>query len=194
MSIKILGKLTIKYKNGRNGRFPVGELSCSIGNFTVKSKELEQYAEGTYDGEFVISNISIASYQFNNSITHYQVARLDDFSIVEYKTGKVAAAPVMEPDPADEEELDSSSSPAQVVSELPAASEPVTSPSEESQADADPDEALFGLEIFELLQSNAATVKLDPSVGRTLLRSQIDRLKQLGFIFEATNQVWNKKQ
>ena len=49
--ITIPGQLAIKTIHGRNGDFNVGRLATSIGEFVVKNAELDQYAEGKYDGD-----------------------------------------------------------------------------------------------------------------------------------------------
>jgi hypothetical protein len=188
MSVKINGKLTIKYRNGRNGKFPVGELVTSIGSFTVKDKALEQYSEGTYNGEFVIGNIAQASYAYNGSITMYMLAKLDDFNIGEYSTGKVVEPAPIEPDPADEEPAIPTTHAAKPINESN-----VDSDTGEIVGDVDADLTLFGAELYPLVANNASEVKLDPSVGRTILRTQADRMKQLGYRFEASQQIWIKK-
>ena len=183
MSVKVPGRLTIKYRNGRNGKFPVGDLVCSIGEFSVKSKELEQYSEGTYEGEFVISRIEMASYTFKNSVNSYLSAKLDDFSINNYQTGKVVEPEPVAVDPVDEEPEDAPA-PAQVV--VPVDEEVV-------ETNTDADLALFGEDIYRPLINGSYEIKLDPSVGRALLRQQADRMKQLGYRWEATRQVWLEK-
>jgi len=55
--ITIPGQLAIKTIHGRNGDFNVGRLATSIGEFVVKNAELDQYAEGKYEGDFAIAEI-----------------------------------------------------------------------------------------------------------------------------------------
>jgi hypothetical protein len=47
------------------------------------------------------------------------------------------------------------------------------------------DKDTFG-ELYPL----GAEVKLDPTVGRNKLRAQCDRLKTLGYKFQAARQIW----
>lgn len=192
MSIKIPGKLIIKYRTGRNGKFPVGELITSIGSFTVKDKALEQYSEGAYDGMFVISNIATASYSYNGAFTVYMMAKLDDFEIESYRTGKVVEPAPMEPDPVDDEKEATCSASSKTKTE---ASDVITADvvSDCIDADIDPDLTLFGDEIYQLLKNGAQDVKLDPGIGRANLRAQCDRIKQLGYGWEAAKQIWYKK-
>ena len=53
----ITGTLAIREIHGRNGAFMVGTLNTQIGSFAVKDPLLDQYDEGTYDGEFEIDSI-----------------------------------------------------------------------------------------------------------------------------------------
>ncbi len=177
MAIKVRGKLTIKYRTGRNGKFPIGYLVCEIGEFTVKNQALEQYSEGTYEGEFVISRIEIASYTFNGSVNSYMLARLDDFSIDNYETGKVVEPERVMPDPADEEK------PTQ---------QPADKCTPQVSDNTDDDFNLFGEELLEMLNRNVSVIKLDPSVDRSIFRQQTKRMRELGYWFKATTQTWHK--
>jgi len=44
--IKIPGRLSVKTIHGRNGPFNVGRLATSLGEFTVKDPQLDQFSEG----------------------------------------------------------------------------------------------------------------------------------------------------
>ena len=63
--ITLPGQLAIKTIHGRNGDFNVGRLATSIGEFVVKNAELDQYAEGKYEGDFVIAEIRPSTYNAN---------------------------------------------------------------------------------------------------------------------------------
>lgn len=63
--ITIPGQLAIKTIHGRNGDFNVGRLATSIGEFVVKNAELDQYAEGKYEGDFAIAEIRPSTYSTN---------------------------------------------------------------------------------------------------------------------------------
>lgn len=60
--INVPGQLAIKTIHGRNGDFNVGRLATSIGEFVIKNAELDQYAEGKYDGDFIITEIRPSTY------------------------------------------------------------------------------------------------------------------------------------
>ena len=55
--ITLPGELSIKTIHGRNGPFNIGRLVVSLGMFTVKDAELDQFKEGKYEGDFVIKAI-----------------------------------------------------------------------------------------------------------------------------------------
>lgn len=57
---------------------------------------------------------------------------------------------------------------------------------EKAFREAQLDKELFGEDLYPL----GTEVKLDPTVGRAKLRSQCDRLKGLGFKFQAARQTW----
>lgn len=52
--------------------------------------------------------------------------------------------------------------------------------------------ALFGTELVDLVW-DGNEVKLDPTVDRALFRNQRDRLKELGYVFDAKSQAWLKQ-
>jgi hypothetical protein len=54
------------------------------------------------------------------------------------------------------------------------------------------DASLFGPEIHQQILAGEA-VKMDPTVDRELFRQQRDRLKALGFAFNAMSQTWAPK-
>src|SRR5690606_16402170 len=60
--ISLPGQLAIKTIHGRNGDFNVGRLATSIGEFVIKNAELDQYREGKYEGDFVITEIRPSTY------------------------------------------------------------------------------------------------------------------------------------
>jgi hypothetical protein len=60
--IPVPGQLAIKTRRGRYGAFNVGYLSTSIGEFVTKNAELDQYKEGKYEGEFIITEIFLGTY------------------------------------------------------------------------------------------------------------------------------------
>ena len=168
------GILTIREINGRNGPFKVGTLNLSIGEFAVKDSLLDQFDPGTYEGEFQLERIFQGHYiAGGRSVTEIRI-QLADMILVDIVA--VAPDPVeAEPDPIDTEKA-----------------EPVTGKSKpdteiEIHIDNDDDNILFGL-----LMPLGASVKLDPSVDRKVLRAQTIRLKEIGYAFDAKSQIWKK--
>ncbi|WP_018606065.1 DUF3275 family protein [Uliginosibacterium gangwonense] len=62
-----------------------------------------------------------------------------------------------------------------------------------SAADNNADLELFGQELFDLIQADSP-VKLDSTVDRMVLRSQIARLNQLNYAFNSKEQTWTHKE
>ncbi|RMV85187.1 DUF3275 family protein, partial [Pseudomonas amygdali] len=67
----------IRTINGRNGEFNVGRLSTSIGEFVIKDALLDQYHEGKYRGDFVITEIRPSYYTNGGRLVVEVRARLD---------------------------------------------------------------------------------------------------------------------
>ena len=179
------GVLTVRWINGRNGEFAVGELKTSIdATFKIKDSILDQFDEGTYAGRFWISAIYPTSYSANGRVTVEVRATLADLQIDDESEPPQETPVLSEPDPVDEAQP-------QAAVALPAK---LAKPKREKQAppidDQVVDEDLFGSELFELVQQLRA-LKLDPTIGdRMRFREQRDRLKQLGYSFDAKAQQW----
>jgi Protein of unknown function (DUF3275) len=178
--IKLEGTLVVKTRNGKNGPFFVGDLTTTVGGFKVKSKLLEQFAEGTYQGIFVISKIFQQIYSTGSSMIAEMRAELETIELrAEPEIGRVNVVVPIERDPLEEQQPTPQSAPSLPDQPLPA---PVAD---------DDDQTLFGREVFEQF-CIGQTVKLDPSVDRALLRQQARRLKETGYQFDPKAQVWNK--
>ena len=74
--ITVPGQLAIKTIHGRNGDFNVGRLATSIGEFVIKNAELDQYREGKYEGDFVITEIRPSTYHTSGRMVIEIRARL----------------------------------------------------------------------------------------------------------------------
>lgn len=198
--ITIPGQLAIKTIHGRNGDFNVGRLATSIGEFVVKNAELDQYAEGKYEGDFIITEIRPSTYNANGRMVIEIRAHLGGMTLSNIDALSRDDARRLSPqevDPLDEE----TPAPAPAAPKAPArgkarksrdplvdttpfGSEPAaTSPA--ASADAD-DAALFGT-----LWPLSETVKLDATVDRRVLRQQRDRLGELGYEFAPLSQDWH---
>ena len=79
--IPVPGQLAIKTRRGRYGDFNVGYLNTSIGEFVTKNAELDQYKEGKYEGEFIITEIFPATYSTGGRIVVELRAKLGGMTI-----------------------------------------------------------------------------------------------------------------
>lgn len=200
--ITLPGQLAIKTIHGRNGDFNVGRLSTSIGEFVIKNAELDQYAEGKYDGDFVIAEIRPSTYNTGGRMVIEIRALLGGMTLSNIDSLSKDEAHRISPqevDPIDEEAAAPQPAP------TPAAPITVATP---TVADPLIDTAPFGAPPPALPVSNTPTdkddatlfsglwplgtiVKLDATVDRRMLRQQRDRLDALGYKFEPLSQDWH---
>ena len=100
--VKLKGSIKVKRINDRNGVFSVGTLVTSIGEFAVKSAILDQYDEGLYQGEFVVSHIGGGFYTTGGRVVVETRAVVTQMIIAKAELGPIEGAP-LEVDPLDEE-------------------------------------------------------------------------------------------
>lgn len=217
MAIRVQGTIVISRKSGKRGAFNVGELRTEIGEFEVKDALIEEYEEGSYTGSFFINWIEPESFSWRGRVFVKNRAQLDAIQIDDADTATPPAPqqpPV--PDPVDEHEALVPGRDAKPSSELPVLSGSADSSPPTPQAPSAPgaspaatpqrptaqaigqapatgheagDLALFGEELQQQLALQAS-IKLDPTVDRITFRAQRDRLKQLGYSFDAKSQTW----
>lgn len=196
--INIPGQLAIRTISGRNGDFNVGRLSTSIGEFVIKDALLDQYDEGKYRGDFLITEIRPSYYSTAGRLVVEIRAKLDSMSLddVDNLTSEDAdKLSPNEPDPIDEELTAPLSKPEHQQTERPV----TASTKQVSKTDApfgmappdtttnpEEDAALFGT-----LWPLGETVRLDTTVDRKQLRQQCRRLSDLGYLHDFKLQVWN---
>ncbi|MFZ5593707.1 MAG: DUF3275 family protein [Pseudomonadota bacterium] len=184
--IKLSGVLTIKSIDGRNGRFCVGRLVTGLGEFTVKDTLLEQYDPGKYEGDFGISRIYPYSYFANGGVRVEIRACVESIALagIERLTPEEERMTAAEPDPLDE---------------APTEARQVSAGAGTSQEDSAKTGGSIGgmgnpdVDLFGALWPLGDEVKLDPTVDRALFRSQHDRLRALGYRFQAVGQIWVKR-
>ena len=195
--VSMRGALTVKWINGRNGEFAVGELNTPIGEFKVKDSLLDQFEEGTYAGIFWISQIFSKSYEYRGRITIETRAVLADLQIDDESKHAAEHEPT-ELDPIDEPP------PAPVPVPVPPPRprivvpprRPASTGGAERNRQASPrgvepqDLELFGDEIAEQVRLQAP-VKLDTTIDRARLRAQRKRLDQLGYAFNSRSQTFS---
>ncbi len=192
--IKIPGQLAIRTIHGRNGAFNVARLSTSIGEFVVKDQVLDQYSEGKYDGEFVITQISPSSYSHSGRTVIEVRARLDAMILDEMDALSQDDAERLdqkEVDPLEEDVAAVQATQSTTVADAGDApfgmAQPELASTAESLVPANEDEVLFGT-----LWPMGDSVKLDPTVDRQRMRAQCARLGQLGYQLNFKQQVWER--
>jgi len=196
--INIPGQLTIRTISGRNGDFNVGRLSTSIGEFVIKDALLDQYDEGKYRGDFLITEIRPSYYSTAGRLVVEIRAKLDSMSLDDVDnltsedTDKLSPN---EPDPIDEELTAPQSKPEHRQTERPVTAStkqvskidaPFGMAPPDTTTNPEADAALFGT-----LWPLGDTVRLDTTVDRQQLRQQCRRLSDLGYLHDFKSQVWN---
>jgi len=211
--ITLSGQLAIRSVIGRNGAFNVAKLATRIGEFSIKDAVLDQYEEGKYQGDFVISQIKPSYYTTRSGTLIVEIrAYLESMTLDERDSLSSEEAAAVTPsvqDPAEEE----------AAKPKPPAVKPVST----SAADVLDDDLPFGMTAEELAQQGIAAkakssadkpketaesadaalfgllwplgerVKLDATVDRLTQRQQIERLKALGFVLDFKQQLWLKQ-
>jgi hypothetical protein len=185
MTIKTTGTLTVRRRSGRFGAWSEAELKTPEGDFKVKDKVLDQYDEGEYEGEFLITQFFIKTHTTGNRSWSDLMAQVDEFFIE--RADEKPVPPKEEPgDPAEEEVAQQAAvpaPPAEPATDSAAAAGPTAEP------EPDPDLRLFGDELHDLV-SRLQPVRLDPSVGVVQFRQQRDRLHKLGYVFGSKLKTW----
>ncbi len=199
--INIPGQLAIRTISGRNGDFNVGRLSTSIGEFVIKDALLDQYSEGKYRGNFLITEIRPSYYSTSGRLVVEIRAKLESMSLdgVDHLTAEDAATlSPSEPDPIDEEPSSVTSKPQQPRKKLTVA-RATNSVNEPSAAEDAPfgmapststNSAELDADLFGTIWPLGDTVKLDTTVDRQRLRLQCTRLSELGYVLDFKLQVW----
>lgn len=197
--IRTEGTLLVKkIKQSRNGPFCVADLVTDFGEFKVKDSLLDQFAEGEYRGMVWISEIYLAQYvSFGRGVTELR-ARLHDIQVDTESSLPAKSANDSEPDPLDE------SPPLRVLPDTAgdsAKTKPLklrvarksagtTTDAGAAQDDA-AEHAMFGDEIYQQIVDRQP-IKLDPTIDdRARFRAQTQRLRQIGYQFDAKTQTWS---
>ncbi|KPX13864.1 DUF3275 family protein [Pseudomonas syringae] len=198
--INLPGYLAIRTISGRNGAFNVGRLSTSIGEFVIKDALLDQYHEGKYRGDFVITEIRPSYYTNGGRLVVEVRARLDSMSLDDVANLSADEAERLsnnETDPLDEE-VSGSPSPTK------ARRTPHTTSTRSATTDGDAPFAMAkaepqkqsmtieaDTELFGTIWPLESSVRLDTTVDRQRLRQQCVRLGELGYELDFKLQTWN---
>ena len=177
--VRIKGRMAVNVINGRNGPFNVATLYSEIGDYVVRYDGLDEFDAGTYEGEFIVRDTDIRIRPFGVGKIIEPVAYLEGLHLHEADESAKEPIPEAIPDPVTEETKTSK----------PAKAQPANLDNKAANA-LKPDELqkLFG-ENWPL----AEQVRLDPTVGRTILRAQTGHLKSIGYKYNAKEQVWIKR-
>lgn len=189
MAIRVRGTLSIQRKTSARGAFNVGELASQIGLFEIKDSLIEEFEPGKYTGEFIISWIEPDSFSWRGRVFVKVRATLDEILIDEADEGAPAPSAPPEPDPIEQQAPAQAKVPPNQETPAPQAA-PVKAASKPESKSVDAE--LFGEELLALLQ-DCAPIKLDPAVDREQFRQQRDRLKEIGYSFDAKAQTWSIK-
>jgi len=190
------GTLVVEVIKGSRGEFCVGTLKTSIGEFKVKDAALEEFDRGTYNGRFTIEKIYIESSRWRGGwFTNLMAKVTRDGYLIDEKDLTPAPAPSVqaEPDPIDEQAA--SAAVARPVA-TPKPEKPATRPAvaladdDDDSLYVDPDEKLFGVELYPLFRQRAPVIALDNTIDREQFRQQRDRLKANGYRFDPKTQQW----
>lgn len=190
MSIRVRGTITIQRKTSARGAFNIGDLSTEIGEFEVKDSLIEEFEPGKYTGDFIIRWIAPDSFAWRGRVFVKNRATLDEIIVDEADEGAPAPSAPPEPDPIEHAPAPSQAKATQQQETQAPSAAPVTDARKpEGKVD---DVGLFGEELVALLQE-CAPIKLDPTVDREQFRKQRDRLKEIGYSFDAKAQTWSIK-
>lgn len=198
MSIRVHGTITIQRKSSPRGAFNVGDLDTEVGVFEVKDSLIEEFEPGKYSGEFLIRWIAPDSFTWRGRVFVKNRATLEAIYVDDEDGHPPAPATPPEPDPIDQASPlpqappTPAQAPALAPARAPAAPANATPPAESSAqlpSDGNADLELLGDELNGLVAARQP-VKLDPTVDRQQFRRQRDRLKELGYHFDAKSQTW----
>jgi hypothetical protein len=199
LMIRTEGTLLVKkIKQSRNGPFCVADLLTDFGEFKVKDSLLDQFAEGEYRGVLWISEIYLAQYvSFGRGVTELR-ARLHDLQVDTESRLSQKSSGESEPDPIDERppvRADSKATdnakakPAKLSVSRKDAGTATPDPTTQNEDAAERE--LFGDEICQFVVDRQP-IKLDPTIDdRARFRAQTQKLRQIGYQFDAKTQSWS---
>ena len=193
MSLKIPGKLVVQVRNGSRGSFAVGDLITQVGSFKVKDQFLDQFAEGEYEGEFIVTQIYPNCYTYRGSVTTEIRAKIVDYILATAEEKPVNPEP--EPDPIDQAAqggpVTTDSAP---KADAPAVEAPKARESSRAgkTSDTSAPAELFDEETIVAIKAGQP-IKLDPTIDRQKFRAQRDYLKNVckpAYEFRSFDQTW----
>lgn len=173
--MKITGSILIKSIYGRNGAFNVGTLSTEIGEFVVKNELLDQFEEGQYDVNVLLSQIYMGGFNWGHTkrVTELCASIEHIECVTEVEKLPDSLEVFGEIDPAEEE------SEAETPLEF----------SEEADEDDNQPGEILGDALLKVFLANESFA-LDATVGRLKIRSQSNWLKSNGYRYNGKSRLW----
>jgi len=152
------GEIKIRSIHGRYGPFNIGTLVTDVGTFAIKDELIEEMDEGAFGGTFVISYIDQG---------HFPV--VDSNRVIVEVRAHLSGMELNSNDPDSPIEPESSIEQDPLDEEQPVEREPI---SISESNDNDEAEGINPVQLFGSLWpfENPAEVRLDPTIGRSLLR------------------------
>jgi Protein of unknown function (DUF3275) len=199
-------QLVVEEIVGRRSNFSVGTLITSLGPFKVEDSALDQFKAGTYTGTFLVEKIFSKGVPWRGGFFTKIIAKIakDGYLIDEESDAPthLSNPGQVEPDPVDDgASLGQTDVPTKSARPSLTKRQGHIAPTLEigtmaNLASQEPaidqrsqDQTLFGIGLFEFFEQREE-LALDPSVDRAMFRQQRDRLKAVGYRFEAQNQRW----
>ncbi|CAG0933512.1 hypothetical protein PLCT1_02392 [Planctomycetaceae bacterium] len=195
--INLPGNLYIRSVHGRDGDYSVGRLVTDIGEFVLRDALLGQYEEGHYEGEFGIAEIFPASYVAGGRMVieiRATLASLVLAAIEDLHGGPADSVALADSGPVEPEKGEDTSQVIAPNNGQPAENDgmhdgqPAQDEIFPATGDAGDDGA--DLHLFGTLWPLGDAVRLDTSVSRAVFRQQKERMKALGYAFQASGQLW----
>lgn len=187
-TITIEGTLSVRAISGQYGQFIIGKLKTAIGVFSVRDRFLDQYQEGSYEGVFDISNLSL----FNRPMGDYgsvveMRAFIEDIRLTEQsELTDNDAVGVAESDPIDHAKLVANTTRRTNSERLINRSFRCTDNSSNSQPLGEAENP------FKNDQPVGNVVKIDATLDRPTIRAQKAFLETNGYSFDAKQQIWKR--
>lgn len=184
MSIRVRGSITVQRKTSARGAFNVGDLSTEIGEFEVKDHLIEEFEPGKYAGEFIIKR-DYDSFSWRGRVFVKNRATLDAIFIDDAAEG--SPTPMSPP---------SNPIPSTRPVHLPGRTRQglvryrASSQRRRSRPRTIPTCALRRRAAHAGPRWRSR--QLDPTVDRERFRLQRDRLKEIGYQFDARAQSWRR--
>lgn len=180
--MKLSGSIGIKTVYGKNGGFNVGMLQVPIGEFVVKNELLDQFDEGQYDVDVVISQIYMGGFNWGTTKRVTELCASIEHIECDSFTANVpeSVQELREPEP---EET------------LPEKSETKSVEMQHTEADdeAEDGNTILGTELYALF-CERKPLKLDPVSGRSVIRKQSNFLKHNDYRYNGKVRQWSYQQ